>query len=118
MERRDKAQENLSRLEQAAQQTADPETMQQKAKRPEEKFRFSLRKRDVWWTVGLAAAALLLFGIQILINWRLDWLDAPLRLRVMNYVKGGLLIFIMLTIANVLKSFSLAEFPIVSRVST
>lgn len=111
MERGDKEQENLSRLEQAAQQTADPKTMQQKAKRPEEKFRFSLRKKDVWWTVGLAAAALLLFGIQVLINWRLDWLDAPLRLRVKNYVKGGLLIFIMLTVANVIEVFLIGRIP-------
>lgn len=111
MERGDKEQENLSRLEQAAQQTADPKTMQQKAKGPEEKLRFSLRKKDVWWTVGLAAAALLLFGIQVLINWRLDWLDAPLRLRVMNYVKGGLLIFIMLTVANVIEVFLIGRIP-------
>ncbi|TIU22920.1 MAG: mechanosensitive ion channel family protein, partial [Mesorhizobium sp.] len=59
MEPSAKEQENLSRLERAAQQTADPETLEQKAKKPEEKFRFSLRKQDVWWTVGFAAAALL-----------------------------------------------------------
>ncbi|TIQ63236.1 MAG: mechanosensitive ion channel family protein, partial [Mesorhizobium sp.] len=98
MEPRAKEQENLSRLERAAQQTADPETLEQKAKKPEEKFRFRLRKQDVWWTVGFAAAALLLFGIQVLINWRLEWLDAPLRIRVLNYVRGGLLIFVMLTV--------------------
>ncbi|TIY06782.1 MAG: mechanosensitive ion channel family protein, partial [Mesorhizobium sp.] len=43
MEPSAKEQENLSRLERAAQQTADPETLEQKAKKPEEKFRFSLR---------------------------------------------------------------------------
>jgi hypothetical protein len=55
--------------------------MDQKAKKPEEKFRLSLRKKDIWWTVGFAAAALLLFGIQVLINWRVEWPDAPLRIR-------------------------------------
>jgi ferric-dicitrate binding protein FerR (iron transport regulator) len=69
MEPRDKEQENLSRLERAAQQTADPKTMQRKAEKPKEKFRFSLRKEDIWWMVGLAAVALLLFGVQVLINW-------------------------------------------------
>jgi small-conductance mechanosensitive channel len=111
MERREKEQENLSRLERAGQQTADPKTMQQKARRPEEKFRFSLRKEDVWWTVGFAAAALLLFGIQVLINWRLEWLDAPLRVRVLNYVRGGLLIFVMLTVANVIEVFLIGRIP-------
>ncbi len=50
-------------------------------------------------------------AIQVLINWRLDWLDAPLRLRVMNYVKGGLLIFIMLTVANVIEVFLIGRIP-------
>lgn len=56
---RAKEQKNLSRLERAAQKTADPKAMDQQAEKPEEKFRFSLRKEDVWWTVGFAAAALL-----------------------------------------------------------
>ena len=92
MEQRAKEQENLSRLERAAQQTADPKTIQQTAEKSEEKFRFSLRKEDIWWMVGFAAVALLLFGVQVLINWREEWLDAPLRGRVLNLVKGGLLI--------------------------
>ena len=111
MERREKEQENLSRLERAAQQTADPKTMEQKAKKTDEKFRFSLRKEDIWWTVGFAAAALLLFGIQILINWRLEWLDASLRVHVLNYVRGGVLIFVMLTVANVIEVFLIGRIP-------
>jgi hypothetical protein len=59
MERRAKEQENLSRLERAAQQTADPKTIQQKAEKPEEEFRFTLRKEDIWWMVGFAAVAVL-----------------------------------------------------------
>lgn len=70
MEKRAKEQENLSRLERAAQQTADPKTIQQKAEKPEEKFHFSLHKGDIWWMVGFAAVALLLFGVQVLINWQ------------------------------------------------
>src|SRR5688572_6249532 len=111
MEQRAKEQENLSRLERAAQQTADPKTIQQKAERPEENFRFSLRKEDIWWTVGFAAIALLLFGVQALINWREEWLDAPFRGRVLNLVKGGLLIFVMLTVAKVIEVFVIGRIP-------
>src|ERR671911_1439352 len=111
MEQRAKEQENLSRLERAAQQTADPKTIQQKAEKPEEKFRFSLRKEDIWWMVGFAAVALLLFGVQVLINWRDEWLDAHLRSRVLNYVKGGLLIFVMLTVAKVIEVFLIGRIP-------
>jgi hypothetical protein len=111
MELRDREQENLSRLERAAQQTADPKALQQKAKKPEEKFRFSLRNEDIWWMLGFAAAALLLFGIQVLINWRVEWLDAPLRVRVLNYVRGGILIFVVLTLANVIEVFLIGRIP-------
>lgn len=111
MEQRAKEQENLSRLERAAQQTADPETIQQKAEKPEEKFRFSFRKEDMWWMVGFAAVALLLFGVQVLINWREEWVDAPLRGRVLNYVKGGLLIFVMLAVAKVIEVFLIGRIP-------
>ena len=54
---------------------------------------------------------MLLFGIQALINWRLEWLDAPLRMRVLNYVRGGLLIFVMLTVANVIEVFLIGRIP-------
>ncbi|TIO37744.1 MAG: mechanosensitive ion channel, partial [Mesorhizobium sp.] len=111
MERRDKEQENLSRLERAAQRTADPKTIQQQAKKPAEKFRFSFRKEDLWWTAGFAAAALLLFAVQLLINWRSEWFEAPLRARVLNYVWGGLLIFVMLTIANIVEVFLIGRIP-------
>jgi hypothetical protein len=72
MEQRAKEQENLSRLERAAQQTADPRTIQQKAEKPNEKVRFSLRKEDIWWMVGFAAVALLLFSEN-------TWLEAIVR---------------------------------------
>ncbi|GLQ55911.1 mechanosensitive ion channel family protein [Devosia nitrariae] len=110
MEQGDKEQENLARLERAAQETADPKTMQRKAKEPAEKFRFTLTREGVWWTVGYAGAALLLFGIQVLINW-LEWLDAPLRARVLNYLGGGLLIFLMLTVANVIEVVLIGGIP-------
>ena len=111
MEQRAKEQENLSRLERAAQQTADPKTIQQTAEKSEEKFRFSLRKEDIWWMVGFAAVALLLFGVQVLINWREEWLDAYFRGRILNYVKGGLLIFAMLTVAKVIDVFLIGRVP-------
>src|SRR6185503_6426994 len=111
MEQRAKEQENLSRLERAAQQTADPKTIQQTAEKPEEKFRFSLRKEDIWWMVGFAAVALLLFGVQVLINWREEWLDVFFRARVLNYVEGGLLIFAMLTVAKVIEVFLIGRVP-------
>ncbi len=110
MEQRAKEQENLSRLERAAQQTADPKTIERKAEKPEEKFRFTLRKEDIWWTVGFAAIALLLFGVQALINWE-EWLDAPFRGRVLNLIKGGLLIFVMLTVAKVIEVFVIGRIP-------
>ena len=111
MEQRAKEKENLSRLETAAQQTADPESIQQKAEKSEEKFRFSFRKEDIWWMVGSAAVALLLFGIRALISWRGEWLDAPWRVRVSNYVEGGLLIFVMLTVAKSIEVFLIGRIP-------
>src|SRR5688572_25403465 len=109
MELRDKEQENLSRLERAAQQTADPKAMQEKAKKPEDKFRVT--QEDIWWVVGFAFAAVLLFGMQALINWRLEWLEAPLRMRVLSYVRGGLLIFVMLTVAKAVEVFLIGRIP-------
>jgi small-conductance mechanosensitive channel len=111
MEQHAKEQENLSRLEKAAQQTTDPKNIQQKAEKSEEKFRFSFRKEDIWWMVGFAAVALLLFSIQALINWRGEWLDASFRVRVLKYVEGGLLIFVMLTVAKAIEVFLIGRIP-------
>jgi small-conductance mechanosensitive channel len=55
--------------------------------------------------VAFAGAALLLFGVKLLINWRLEWLDAAARVRVLNYVRGGTLIFVLLTVASVIEIF-------------
>jgi small-conductance mechanosensitive channel len=111
MEQHAKEQENLSRLEKAAQQTTDPKNIQQKAEKPEEKFRFSFRKEDIWWMVGSAAVALLLFSVQALINWRGEWLDAPWRVRVLNYVEGGFLVFVMLTVAKAIEVLLIGRIP-------
>ncbi|MDX8448220.1 mechanosensitive ion channel family protein [Mesorhizobium captivum] len=111
MKPRDKKQENLSRLERAAQQSADPNTIQQQAKKPEEKIPVSPRKESLRWTVGFAAAALLLFAIQVLINWHSEWLDTPLRVRVLNYVWGGFLVFVMLSVANIIEVFLIGRIP-------
>lgn len=111
MERRAKEQENLSRLEQAAQQTANPKNIEQEAEKTEKKIRFSLSKEDIWWMVGFTAVALLLFGVQAVINWRAEWLDAPLRAHVLNYVEGGLLIFVILTVAKAVEVFLIGRIP-------
>jgi small-conductance mechanosensitive channel len=111
MERRAKEQENLSRLERAAQKTADPRSIQRKAKEPKEESGFSLQKRDIWRIAGFAAAVLLLFGLQLLINWRVEWLDAHLRARVLNFVSGGLIIFAMLTVASLIEVFLIGRIP-------
>jgi len=111
MEPSAKEQENLSRLETAAQQTSDPRNIQQKAEEPEEKFQFSYRKEDVWWLVGFAAVALLLFAMQALIHWRGEWLDPGSRVRAAKYVEGGLLIFAMLTAAKAIEVFLIGRIP-------
>ena len=111
MEQSAKEQENLSRLERAAQQTVDPRTIQQKANEPEEKFAFSLRGGDLWWIIGLATSAMLLFGLQILINERGDIFDTSLRGRILSYVRGGLLIFVMLTVAKTIEVFLIGQIP-------
>jgi small-conductance mechanosensitive channel len=111
MEQSAKEQENLARLERAAQVTADPKAIQQKAEKPDEKLGFVLRKEDVWWMIGLAAVALLLFGLQVLITERGDMLDGQFRGRVLSYARGGFLIFVMLTVAKGIEVFLIGQIP-------
>lgn len=61
--------------------------------------------------VGSAAVALLLFGVHALINWCGEWLDAPLRVRVLNYVEGAILIFAKLTVAKAIEVLLIGRIP-------
>jgi small-conductance mechanosensitive channel len=111
MEQRAKETEQLSRLERAAQQTADPHAIQQKAARPTEKVRFHVAKADWIWLAVLAGAALLLFGVQALFDWKADRINPNLQERIHNYLKGGMLVFVMLAVAKAIEIFGLGRIP-------
>jgi small-conductance mechanosensitive channel len=103
--------EQLSRLERAAQHTSDPAAIQEQAQGPSARERFRIDRRDLLWLAGFAAAGVVLFGLQALLDWNDGLLGPRARERALGYLKGGTLIVFILVVARAIEIFAIGQVP-------
>ena len=106
MEERARQTKQLERMEQVAQKTSDPDVIEQTA---EERFQFAVTKKDVIWLAVFAAGAAALFGTQIFLTWKQDLIAPEFRERIHSYLRGGLIIFLMLEVAKLIDVFAIGR---------